>query len=210
MLTFQKKIVEDFKDLVKKEGLADYLPKNDIERIAIIFENELIKKYNSIYNFINSTHNDGKETASYVINMNDYKIMLTIYMCGSYRIKFIHRKTVTGKFDKMFLINEFKREVGYVYFIKSIHGYKIGKTKNIKNRLKIFEVKLPFDFELKYYVRTIDYNELERTLHEYFVEKQINGEWFSLTTEDIDKLRIYLKTIGYKLSDNNNLLNVKP
>ena len=201
MVTFQSKIVDDFKELLTKEKIGSIISNDELGRICIVLENELIRKYNSIYNFINSAHNDGKESMSIVINLIDYKIMITILMCGSYRIKFIYRKSIKGGYDKSFLLNEFKREVGYVYIIKSKLGYKIGKTKNIKNRLKIFDVKLPFEFEIKHYIKTVNYNELEKHLHSYFIDKNINGEWFDLNLSDIEGLRLYLKSINYKLSD---------
>lgn len=79
---------------------------------------------------------------------------------------------------------------GYVYVIKGTHNgvvsYKIGKADNLEDRLKRFEVKIPFDIELvaAFYVkRPLDF---EKVLHAKFSDKRKAGEWF-----DLDKLDIY-------------------
>lgn len=42
---------------------------------------------------------------------------------------------------------------GYIYLIRGIRGtYKIGKTADIKNRRRTFEVKLPFEIEFEHVI----------------------------------------------------------
>lgn len=203
MVTYQSRIIYDFRELLLREKLLDVLPKDDVKRLYYILELELIKKYNSIHTFINLKNHQGydREYIKYIINCNEYKIRLVVYNTGAYEIHFAYNKSISGKYDKTYLLNEFRRDVGYVYFIKSAYGYKIGKAKNIKNRLKIFEVKLPFEFELKHYIKTIDYNELEVEIHDYFKDSIINGEWFQLEESDIEELRIYLKSKNYRITN---------
>ena len=69
---------------------------------------------------------------------------------------------------------------GYVYLIESDHGYKIGKTINIKSRTRLFEVKLPFPISLINYSWFANYSKAERDLHKKFSEKRCEGEWFNL------------------------------
>jgi hypothetical protein len=80
---------------------------------------------------------------------------------------------------------------GYVYVLKSVSGhYKIGRTKDPKDRLKTFSVKLPFEVEYELLIPSSNHKALEAELHQRFKEKHINGEWFSLAQDDIEALRL--------------------
>ncbi|MCU7997419.1 MULTISPECIES: GIY-YIG nuclease family protein [unclassified Shewanella] len=81
---------------------------------------------------------------------------------------------------------------GFVYVIESEYGFKIGKTINIKNRTKLFSVKLPFEIKLIHYAEFDDYSSAEREMHLHFSNKRLEGEWFDLDKDDID----YIKTLG--------------
>jgi len=87
---------------------------------------------------------------------------------------------------------------GYVYIIKGTHNgeikHKIGKANNLQNRIKRFEVKIPFDIELvmSFFVR--EPLKLERDIHLLKKEKRIAGEWFDLDEDDIKDIMEY----GYK------------
>ena len=78
---------------------------------------------------------------------------------------------------------------GYVYLLQSSTGYwKIGRTHSPNNRLKTFNVKLPFEVEYKHLIQTDDMYALETKLHERFKEKRINGEWFALNDGDVREI----------------------
>lgn len=81
---------------------------------------------------------------------------------------------------------------GYVYFLKSDYGYKIGCTQKISQRMKVFDVKLPFKVELHSYVRTKFYKEVEKELHKLMAAVRIDGEWFNLSEKDFEDLDKYL------------------
>ena len=50
-----------------------------------------------------------------------------------------------------------KAEAGYVYLVRADNGLiKIGKTKNIKQRLERFMVKLPYKLELLFCIESND------------------------------------------------------
>lgn len=75
---------------------------------------------------------------------------------------------------------------GYVYLIASDTGYyKIGRTNNPENRLATFAVKLPFHVEYECLIACPDMRALERSLHQKFEHKRVNGEWFALDADDI-------------------------
>lgn len=81
---------------------------------------------------------------------------------------------------------------GYVFLIQSPHGYKIGKTANIQNRLRLFSVKFPFSVNLEHYAWFEDCSGAERALHTRFHAKRLEGEWFDLNDADIT----YIKGLG--------------
>ena len=82
---------------------------------------------------------------------------------------------------------------GYVYLLSSTPGcYKIGRTKNPKDRLATFSVKLPFPVRYVCVIKTEDMRELEKKLHARFLHRRIDGEWFALGPEDVT----YIKSLG--------------
>jgi hypothetical protein len=78
---------------------------------------------------------------------------------------------------------------GYIYIIKSDFGYKIGKSKDAKNRVKNIGLQLPFKIELIFQFYVEGYHMKEKQLHEQFKNKHINGEWFNLSDEDIEAIK---------------------
>lgn len=81
---------------------------------------------------------------------------------------------------------------GYVYLIQSESGhYKIGRTKDINDRMHTFNVKLPMQYEPLHVITCVDCYQVEKELHQKFASKRINGEWFDLTGTDV----AYIKSI---------------
>jgi hypothetical protein len=78
---------------------------------------------------------------------------------------------------------------GYVYVIRSRYGYKIGKTVNIRERTRLFAVKLPFPISMEYCARFDDYTAAERQFHRTFAGKRLEGEWFDLDEADLARIR---------------------
>lgn len=82
---------------------------------------------------------------------------------------------------------------GYVYLIKSPSGhYKIGRTVNPNDRLRMFGVQLPFEVEIIALIKSDDHKRLEASLHQTYNDKRVNGEWFALSPEDVD----YVKSLA--------------
>lgn len=78
---------------------------------------------------------------------------------------------------------------GFVYLLQSPTGlYKIGKTADINNRLRTFNVKLPFEVEYRHIIRTSDRHALESELHLKYHHRRVNGEWFDLTDSDVAEI----------------------
>lgn len=81
---------------------------------------------------------------------------------------------------------------GYIYLIRAnLPGRpcKIGRSANLPDRLKMFGVKLPFDFELLHTIPAADAYAAERMLHNHYADKRGHGEWFNLTDGDIENIR---------------------
>jgi hypothetical protein len=78
---------------------------------------------------------------------------------------------------------------GWVYLLKSAYGFKVGRTRNIPNRMRSFGVKLPIIYTIPMCVWFEDHIEAEAAYHRLFADKHINGEWFKLEEQDIEKIR---------------------
>ncbi|WP_020526642.1 GIY-YIG nuclease family protein [Flexithrix dorotheae] len=74
-----------------------------------------------------------------------------------------------------------------VYILKTTKKlYKIGKTKNLIERIAAYKTHMPSDFKVirQYHAENMD--ELEQNLHVVFQHKRIKGEWFQLTKDDLE------------------------
>jgi hypothetical protein len=94
--------------------------------------------------------------------------------------------------------------LNFVYLLKSLYGYKIGKSRQIHNRVRFFYLKLPFDFTVENFILTSNCDKLELDLHDFFKVKNLNGEWFDLNNKDVlffNQVKITLE----KLPLNNDL-----
>ena len=77
--------------------------------------------------------------------------------------------------------------VGYVYLIR--HGtrneYKIGMTRNPIRREGELRIELPEKIQPVHYIETDDPSGIENYWHCRFANKRKEGEWFSLTAQDV-------------------------
>lgn len=75
---------------------------------------------------------------------------------------------------------------GFVYLIQSPTGmWKIGRAADPQDRLKTFNVKLPFETEFTHLIQTRDMYKLEAQLHKRYRHARGNGEWFSLSDLEV-------------------------
>jgi len=147
------------------------------------FDTWLDCKRQQIMDYYKTIHKDDK--LSIVFCKQSFKIRLTFLNDGrlSLNLEYIHSQNAVIKEKRV--MQEYKSDPGYVYFIESEFGWKIGKTRDLRRRKNIFEVKLPFKFAIRYCIKTPIMNDLEKYFHEYFKDKNINGEWFLITNDDI-------------------------
>lgn len=81
---------------------------------------------------------------------------------------------------------------GFVYLLRAENGtYKIGRARNVQQRLHDIAKFVPFRVELMHVIATPDMPRLESRLHRCFADRRVNGEWFALTDTDVDALLSY-------------------
>jgi len=97
-----------------------------------------------------------------------------------------------------FIIDKIKPIRGYVYFLESQFGFKVGYTAKLKKRMNTFNVKLPFDVELHSVIKTEEFKALEKTIHNLLSERRVNGEWFDIRGDDFENLDKVLENMNLK------------
>lgn len=152
-----------------------------------------------------------KDSASYSHHLFTYDDpMESIGQCFDYsmtafsmeKMMFFRRSSAAARN----LCGSYLEKSGYVYIIRADTGqYKIGRTNNVPNRMKLFTVKLPFNFEIIHCFPCEDMYETEAWLHDFFAEKRTNGEWFNLSQADADSLKSVHFCIGGSLLDKGEL-----
>jgi len=74
---------------------------------------------------------------------------------------------------------------GWVYLVKSSAHFKIGHTKDMKQRSSFLKINLPEQHEILHMIKCEDRYRSERYWHDRFKEKRLHGEWFCLNELDI-------------------------
>jgi len=72
-----------------------------------------------------------------------------------------------------------------VYLLKAGPYYKIGKAKDLDQRIKQIKLQLPYPVETLHSIKTDDSMGIESYWHKRFACKRANGEWFLLTDDDV-------------------------
>lgn len=77
---------------------------------------------------------------------------------------------------------------GFVYFLGSDHGVKIGCTTNLSKRTAQIAAALPFSVELlaSHHTETDRYA-AEKWFHDRFSSRRLNGEWFKIGLKELNK-----------------------
>ena len=95
---------------------------------------------------------------------------------------------------KIYESNSSFEDKGFVYVATPPHFvsaniYKIGKAKNIANRLSMLSTAHPESFNLFILIKTNSMKYCERDLHRMFGEHNVGHEFFELYDEDFDLIR---------------------
>ena len=81
--------------------------------------------------------------------------------------------------------------MSYIYLIKcevdDTVMYKIGYSKNPKQRLKELKTGNPNPLEIVAEFETKHNRKVETAFHNHYKMKNVNGEWFSLSSNEVEK-----------------------
>ena len=78
---------------------------------------------------------------------------------------------------------------GYVYLMKSGQYYKIGKSDCVEKRNYEIGIKLPEELKIIHKIKTDDPSGIEVYWQNRFKNKNIRGEWFDLSSSDINAFK---------------------
>jgi len=80
-----------------------------------------------------------------------------------------------------------------IYIIKTYPDcYKIGISFNPEQRIITLQTANPFKLKIILEKEVNDAFKIEQTIHEAFKEKRLEGEWFSLTDDELKTIVDYL------------------
>ena len=85
-----------------------------------------------------------------------------------------------------------RNRAGYVYVlaVPNTPGlFKIGRTVDLDDRLRTFNVKLPFPVQYEHTIKSRDCYALETMLHRLFAAQRVEGEFFTLDNADLRILK---------------------
>lgn len=82
-----------------------------------------------------------------------------------------------------------RQQAGFIYVVRGNGHFKIGRTIDLPTRLRTFGLRLPFPTELVCWFAVDDTHASERSWHQTFADKRVNGEWFDLDAEDLALLK---------------------
>lgn len=86
-----------------------------------------------------------------------------------------------------------KDRPGYIYLVKADKYFKIGLSKNPKVRFSQIGLQLPYPYEVLHIIPATNMYEAEMKLHEKYAHQRLNGEWFSLTENEVTEIRSLAK-----------------
>ena len=144
----------------------------------------------------------GKHEKTISLNENGIEFCVIINPLGNTQLRYNVMQSSFELVPHEKMMKYIEHPIGFVYFIKSEFGYKIGMTKSLDKRLRTFDVKLPFEFKLFCHIASSDYKKIEKDIHIILSEERINGEWFNLSFSSWRKVLTYCQDNDLKIIKN--------
>jgi hypothetical protein len=79
---------------------------------------------------------------------------------------------------------------GSVYLIRCGEVFKIGRSKNLGRRLA--QMSLPHKPRIVFWRWYADPGRVEVALHQLFDHRRLNGEWFSLSEDEVMRAKVFM------------------
>lgn len=95
--------------------------------------------------------------------------------------------------ERLLTLPRFCRIRGWVYWLtaEGREGVKIGETsKNLRQRTKGNAKELQKPVTVIDAIQSNHHKQLEKYLHQHFKSKHISGDWFNLTENDVNDVRV--------------------
>lgn len=140
-------------------------------------------------------------------NMNKNSIKLYIYLQGrrsngiddfpsykeiSQKTKIKSNNTISSCIRELssrgWIDAEEKDLSGDIYLILCNNLYKIGKSKNYKQRKNHFNTIMPIDVEPIHVFKSEDIPNTEKFLHKKYSHCRVKGEWFNLSQSEVEEI----------------------
>lgn len=96
------------------------------------------------------------------------------------------------------IININPKKTSYVYFAKSNDIYKIGVSDNPKSRLDNLRTGSAIPIEIEYVIPSNNPRDIETTLHRRFANKNVHREWFNISDDEINQLKLEYKILEWR------------
>lgn len=126
------------------------------------------------------------------------------------KVNFNGRVYSEGTFTEEMFFDDFGQMSGvYIVGIQNTDRFKIGRTVNLKRRIKQFKTGNPENINIVYFVETRHFQSLEIHLHKIFSKERIGGEWFSLDEQKLEELEANLIFLQANAPNEFRFYNVK-
>ena len=100
------------------------------------------------------------------------------------------------------------RSPGYVYVLSDRENgtYKIGRTKNLEQRVRSIRTGNPNRIDLVAYAMCEDTVQAEKRVHNLYTYRRRKGkEWFDLTDQEVEELKTLLLRITTDFKHEKNI-----
>lgn len=180
----------DFNSKILKNGTVKVLKSLGIYKVTGARDNKKVFIHPKLELIINSTIADNSTISKTIMDLHSGKFI---------SIQNFSNLELSG-FNKLPAVDLFNSEVGFGTYI--IHNpinklFKIGKTKNISNRL----IQLRNEFGLELSLVAFKGVDKEMEMHERFKERRMFGEWFDF---NFDEILDIAQTFEFNLQTKNN------